>query len=55
MSTGRRLASPIMMQVSYDDNGPDGAAWKDVLAPYAEPRLSAASIDIATSVVPTSR
>ena len=52
MSTGRRLASPTMMQVSYDDNGPDGAAWKDVLAPYAEPRIERSLIDIATSVVP---
>ncbi len=40
------------MQVSYDDNGPEGAAWKDVLAPYAEPRIERSLIDIATSVVP---
>ena len=37
---------------TLDPPRPDGAFWRETLAPYARPRLSRSLLDLATSVVP---
>ena len=35
-----------------DGSRPDGAFWRDALAPYAKPQLGRSLLDLATSVLP---
>jgi omega-6 fatty acid desaturase (delta-12 desaturase) len=37
---------------AIDSSRPEGAFWRETLAPYAHPRLSRSLLDLATSVVP---
>src|ERR1700690_2469543 len=46
------IASVIADPVTVDPPRPEGAFWRDALAPYAKPRLGRSLLDLATSVVP---
>jgi acyl-lipid omega-6 desaturase (Delta-12 desaturase) len=49
--TDKRLC-PAVSSATIDTARPEGAFWRETLAPYARPRLSRSLLDLATSVVP---
>jgi len=49
--TAERLC-PAVSSATIDTARPEGAFWRETLAPYARPRLSRSLLDLATSVVP---